>query len=182
MMSVMAAALVLLGRWLSKVLVLFALMGNFAFALSVGQQVPDFSAKNQNGKVIRLSQFHGKYVLLYFYPKDGTSGCTTEANQLKEHYAQFQEMNAVILGVSKQDEKSHRQFIEQNSLPFDLIVDSDGKVAKNLGVGLIPILGFHERQSLLIDPQGKILHFYKDVDPAKHAQEVLSDIRKSKSK
>lgn len=144
--------------------------------LSPGHAVPDFTAKNQDGKEIRLSDFKGKPVLIYFYPKDDTPGCTQEACTLRDDYSQFQKQGAVILGVSRQDEKSHQEFKKKYHLPFDLLVDPDGKIAESLGVGTMPIIGFHKRQSLLIGPDGKLSKFYSDVDPREHSRKVLEDI------
>src|SRR4051812_23472017 len=92
--------------------------GNPAFALEPGQAAPEFSAKNQDGKTIKLSELKGKPVLMYFYPKDDTPGCTKEACSFRDEYAKFKQKGAVILGVSAQDEASHRKFREKYHLPF----------------------------------------------------------------
>ncbi|PWU12969.1 MAG: peroxiredoxin [Bdellovibrio sp.] len=147
-------------------------------ALNPGDPAPSLSIRNQSGKTVKLSDYSGKYVLLYFYPKDNTPGCTIEAKSLRDHYAEFTKLNAVILGVSKQDETSHKEFISQHQLPFDLLVDSDGTLAKSVGVDSIPVVGLLKRQSVLIDPAGRIAKIYRDVDAGKHAEEVLADIQK----
>lgn len=151
-------------------------------ALAPGAAVPNLAARNQDGKMIRISDFKGKFVLLYFYPKDETPGCTKEACSFRDEYASIKKLNAVVLGVSRQDEKSHRKFIAQHKLPFDLLVDADGSFAKAFGVSTMPIVGFHKRQSVLIGPDGKVLHFYESVDPNKHVQEVIADIQKATSR
>jgi peroxiredoxin Q/BCP len=151
-------------------------------AISPGEMAPEFALKNQNGAVIRLSEQRGKFVLIYFYPKDETPGCTKEACNFRDEYSKIKEMNAVVFGISKQDEKSHQKFIAKHKLPFDLLVDSDGAVAKAYGVGTMPLVGFHKRQSILIGPDGKVIRFYSDVDPATHVAEVLADIKKSAGK
>lgn len=148
--------------------------------LSPGTMTPDFSAKNQDGKIVRLSEFKGKYVLLFFYPKDETPGCTKEVCSLRDSYAQIKALNTVVLGISRQDEKSHQGFIAKHKLPFDLLVDGDGSIAKSLGVATMPIVGFHKRQSLLIGPDGKVIKFYDSVDPEKHTAEVLADLASAK--
>ena len=168
----------------SSLRIFFILMFSpILMALTVGDKLPhDLGAKNQNGKMIHLSDYRGKFVLLYFYPKDDTPGCTAEASGLRDQYAKIQNLNGLVLGVSRQDEKSHQDFIHKYQLPFDLLVDSDGALGKQFSVGTVPILGFHKRQSVLIGPDGKIIHFYGDVEPSKHAQEVISDIEKATPK
>jgi peroxiredoxin Q/BCP len=162
-------------------LLLILLHLSTAFALSVGALAPNFSAKNQKGETKRLSDFAGKPVLLYFYPKDETPGCTKEACQFRDHYKEFKNQGAVILGLSRQDEKSHKEFSEKHSLPFDLLVDKDGTIAKAYGVGKYPVLGLFKRQSVLIGKDGHVIKFYEDVDPEKHAEEVLKDLATSET-
>jgi peroxiredoxin Q/BCP len=147
-----------------------------SLALSPGDKVPDFSAHNQDGKVIKLSELKEKPVLIYFYPKDDTPGCTKEACTFRNEYTKFKKLGAVIFGVSRQDEKSHQKFREKHHLPFDLLVDQDGSLAKALGVSTMPIIGFHKRQSVLIGPDGRLFRFYSDVNPEAHVDEVLKDL------
>lgn len=149
-----------------------------ALALVAGDPAPDITAKNQQGKPVKLSDYKGKFVLVYFYPKDDTPGCTVQACGLRDNYQKFKDLNVEILGVSRQDEKSHQKFIEKHKLPFDLLVDKDGSIAKAFSVGLIPVVGFTKRESFLIDPAGKIFRVYTDVDPAQHADKVLADVQK----
>ncbi len=151
-------------------------------ALAPGDLAPSFKAKNQDGKVIKLADFKNKFVLLYFYPMDNTPGCTTEAKNFGTEYAKIKEMNAEVFGVSRQGEKSHKKFKSKYNLPFDLLVDADGSLAKQFGVGIVPVVGFTSRQSILIGPDGKVIRFYDDVDPSTHAQVVLEDIRKASGK
>jgi peroxiredoxin Q/BCP len=148
-------------------------------AFSPGDPAPDFSAKNQDGKVVRLSDFKGKFVLIYFYPKDDTPGCTKEACAFRDVYSKIRQKNAVVFGVSRQDEKSHQEFRVKHKLPFDLLVDADGALAKSFDVGTIPMLGFAKRESILIGPDGKVVQVYKDVDPSAHARQILEDIDKA---
>ena len=154
-----------------------ALMG-----IAAGDAAPDFTAKNQDGKTIKLSEQKGKYVLLYFYPKDETPGCTKEACSFRDSYAEIKKLNAVIFGVSRQDEKSHQKFIAKHKLPFDLLVDSDGSIGESFGVKTMPVIGFLKRQSILISPEGKVIKFYGDVDPTKHVAEVIGDLKAAEAK
>ena len=153
----------------------------FLMAFSPGDFIPDFSAKNQDGKLIHLSDFKGKFVLIYFYPKDETCNCTTEASTFRDEFKNFSKVSAVVLGVSRQNEKSHQAFKRHHNLPFDLLVDSDGALAKTLGVGSFPVLGMSKRQSILIGPDSKLIRFYSEVNPLKHAKEVLGDIEKARA-
>lgn len=149
----------------------------FTLGLAGGDPVPDFSAKNQDGSEIRLSALRGKPVLIFFYPKDATPGCTKEVCAFRDEYTRFQKMGAVILGISRQDSKSHRAFREKHHLPFDLLTDTDGKVAQALGVETIPVLGYHKRQSILIGADGKVIQFYPEVDPISPTAQVLEDLQ-----
>jgi thioredoxin-dependent peroxiredoxin len=154
-----------------------------AGALQAGDTVPaDLKAKNQDGKTIQFSSFKGKYVLVFFYPKDDTPGCTREACALRDSYEEFKGLNTVVLGVSRQDEKSHKAFIAKHKLPFDLLVDTDGKLGEIFGVKTIPVVGFSKRQSLLIGPDGKIIKRYDDVDPDTHKDIVLNDLKAASGK
>ncbi len=145
-------------------------------ALPVGAPVPDFSAPNQDGKVVKLSELKGKPILLYFYPKDDTPGCTKEACALRDRFDKFTKAGILIFGISRQDAGSHRAFRAKYHLPFDLLTDSDGELAKRLGVETYPIIGIHKRQSLLIGADGKLIEFFGSVDPEMHADEVLQKL------
>jgi len=151
-------------------------------AISAGTQAPEFTAKNQDEKTVKLSDFKGKFVLLFFYPKDETPGCTKEACEFRDNYAEFKKLNTVVLGISRQGADSHKKFIAKHSLPFDLLIDNDGNIAKAYGVGTMPIVGFHKRMSVLIGPDGKVAHFYEDVDPSTHVLQVIGDIKKASAK
>jgi thioredoxin-dependent peroxiredoxin len=147
--------------------------------LAPGDVAPDISAKNQDGKIIHIGDHKGHYVLLYFYPKDETAGCTKEACSLRDNYEKIKQMNALVYGVSRQDAESHKKFIAHHKLPFDLLVDSDGAIGKAYGVDSMPGVGFSKRESLLIGTDGKVIKHYVNVNPETHVDEVLADLKAS---
>jgi thioredoxin-dependent peroxiredoxin len=142
-----------------------------------GKLAPDFTLNSQEGKPVSLHDFRGKWVVLYFYPKDFTSGCTIEAHNFQRDLAQYERKNAVILGVSVQDVDSHRKFCAKEGLSFKLLADTRQEVSStfdsllNLGVAK-----FSARHTFLIDPQGFVRKVYLKVQAAKHSDEVLSDL------
>ncbi len=150
--------------------------------LKIGHQAPDFKLPDQKGKTHKLSDYKGKILLLYFYPKDFTPGCTTEACMLRDSFPDFGKLNATILGISTDSIESHRKFAQKHGLPFALLSDTDKKVVKLYGVWR-PKKAFGKeffgtvRTSFLIDPKGKIIKIYEKVNPKVHAQEVFKDIK-----
>jgi len=137
---------------------------------------PYFEAIDQNGQKHSLTDYKGQYVLLYFYPKDNTSGCTVEACNLRDNFSALKTY-VQILGVSADSEKSHKNFAEKYLLPFPLLADKERKIIQAYGTnGTF----FAKRTSFLIDPEGNIAKIYEKVVPAKHATEVLDDIKKMK--
>lgn len=147
--------------------------------LSPGDPAPAFEAKNQDGKVVKLSDLAGKPVALFFYPKDFTPGCTEQACQFRDEYSKYRKLGAVVLGVSKQGEESHRDFKKKHALPYDLLADEEGKLAAAYGVGTMPVFGWMHRQSVLIGADGKVIRFYESANPATNAQEMLRDLELS---
>jgi thioredoxin-dependent peroxiredoxin len=148
----------------------------------VGTIAPQFTLKDQDGKMHTLAQYAGKQVLLYFYPKDDTPGCTTEACTLRDSFADFEAMGMVVLGVSRDDEKKHKKFQEKYNLPFALLADTEGSVCETYGVWQLKKFMGKEymgisRVSFLIDEAGKVKKVYETVKPAEHAGEVLVDAR-----
>ncbi|MBP8006332.1 MAG: peroxiredoxin [Acinetobacter sp.] len=149
----------------------------------VGQSAPDFKLQDQNGKWHTLSQYKGKWVVLYFYPKDNTAGCTEEANQFKSLYPQFLKSNAVVLGVSLDDVASHQKFSEKLGLPFPILADEKGTLASKFGiVRNLGITKIAKRESFLINPQGAILYHYTSVNTQTHADQVLKDLNTAQKK
>ena len=146
-------------------------------ALTNGEPAPAFTAKNQDGKVIHLSDYRGKPLLIYFYPKDNTPVCTAEACSFRDRFSEIQNFGAVILGVSTQDEKSHTQFKSKLHLPFDLVSDPDGKIGALYGVGTMPLIGLLQRKSVLIDKDGRVVKVYENVSAKTHTDEVLGDLK-----
>lgn len=143
--------------------------------LEPGVPAPDFETTAHTGEVVKLSALRGKAIVLYFYPKDGTPGCTVEAQAFKSEAGQFASANAVVLGVSSDDSASHRSFAEEHGLPFLLLPDTEHAIAGAYGVGTT--LGMPHRVTFLIDSTGKIAKTYPNVSPNGHAAEVLADLR-----
>ena len=144
---------------------------------SVGQVAPTFTLPSQDGSQISLDSFRGKWVVLYFYPKDMTPGCTIEAHNFQRDQAKFDADNAVILGVSLDTPDSHKQFCTKEGLTFRLLADPEHKVVDSYGsLGHFGTWTIANRNTFLIDPQGKIVKEWIKVDPSHHSEEVLSAI------
>jgi peroxiredoxin Q/BCP len=149
--------------------------------LNVGDPAPDFSLPDSNGNVVSLSSLRGKRVVLYFYPRDNTPGCTKEACAFRDAYDQFQAMDMVVLGVSTDDAKSHEKFSTKFNLPFPLLIDEGGKVAEAYdSYGLKKFMGKEymgiTRNTFVIDENGAIAKIYKKVKPETHIEQVLADL------
>jgi len=145
-------------------------------------KAPDFSLINQDGEVVNLSDFRGKPVVLYFYPKDDTPGCTTEACNFRDDYSKYREAGASILGVSPDTEESHAKFSSKHQLPFSLLVDMDHKVCDLYGVwGRKKFMGREFdgvlRTTFIIDRSGNVVKIFKGVKPANHSEEVLKVLK-----
>ena len=141
-------------------------------APAVGTAAPDFTLNSQEGKAVSLHDFKGKWVVLYFYPKDFTSGCTVEAHNFQRDLAQYEQKNATIVGVSVQDEDSHQKFCTKEGLSFKLLADTKQEVSTQYD-SVIPVVRLSARHTFLIDPQGKVEKVWLDVKPDKHSEEVL---------
>ena len=150
--------------------------------LKLNSKAPAFSLPDQDGKPTKLSDFAGQWVLLYFYPKDDTPGCTKEACGFRDHLPKFAKTRVKVLGVSVDSVKSHRKFADKYGLPFTLLADEDKSVVSKYGVWLEKSLYGRKymgtaRTSFLIDPSGKIVKIYEKVKPEQHPQEVLADLK-----
>lgn len=147
--------------------------------LTAGTPAPDFEAVDQEGRTVRLSDFRGQYVALYFYPKDDTPGCTRQACSLRDGYARLQEAGVVVLGVSGDDVASHSRFAEKYALPFPLLADPEHAILEAYGVwGERNLYGRKfmgiKRTTFLIDPDGVIRHVFKRPRVDEHADEILA--------
>lgn len=168
--SMLAAGLAALVMWCGVA---------FAAGPTLGSVAPNFRLQDQNGDWHTLDQYRGKWVALYFYPKDQTPGCTTQACDFRDNIFAFREVGAVILGVSVDDVASHSEFAEKHGLPFRILADSTKKTATDYGVlaKLFGIMEVARRETFLIDPQGRIAKHYLDVRPEGHSAIVITDIK-----
>jgi thioredoxin-dependent peroxiredoxin len=164
-------------------LILLALNTKAASKLpKIGELAPSFSLVDQSGQIRRLEDYLGKWVVLYFYPKDDTPGCTKEACSFRDDLKQLEKMGAQVIGVSVDDSESHAKFASKYHLPFTLLADQDAKVAESYGaVNNLLVTKIAKRYTFLIDPHGKIAQIYLDVDTSRHSQEILDDLKKYKS-
>ncbi|CAN5614141.1 thioredoxin-dependent thiol peroxidase [soil metagenome] len=140
--------------------------------LPIGASAPDFGATTKAGEATRLSTLRGAPVVVYFYPKDETPGCTKEACAFRDAWTKFQTAKVGIVGISRDSEESHRVFVKKHDLPFPLAADENGEIARSYGVK--STLGVSQRVTFLVTADGKIAKIWPDVDPAIHADEVLS--------
>lgn len=146
--------------------------------LAAGAEPPNLAATDQNGKEHRLGDERGHAVIVYFYPKDGTPGCTKEACAFRDAWNKFKDANVQVFGVSEDDAKSHEEFSKEQKLPFPILADPNGVWLRAFGVP--SRLGMASRVSFLIDANGKVAKVYPDVDPGVHADEVLKDATATK--
>jgi len=140
-----------------------------------GSMAPDFTLLSQEGKSVSLKQFSGKWVVLYFYPKDQTPGCTREAHNFQLDQSKYDQRNSVVLGVSLDSVDSHKKFCTKEGLNFKLLADRDGKVSEEYGsLTNLGVAKFAARNTFLIDPSGKVRKAYTRVDPSRHSEDVLA--------
>jgi thioredoxin-dependent peroxiredoxin len=140
----------------------------------LNKPAPDFSLKDQAGKTHKLSDYRGQLVLLYFYPKDMTPGCTTEAQCFRDRFNDLKALNVQVLGVSTDSEESHKKFANKEKLNFPILSDTDKKIVKEYDVRKSI---FTKRESFLIDKNGVIIKHYTKVNPKEHAEEVIKDVQ-----
>ncbi|GAA4355052.1 peroxiredoxin [Kangiella marina] len=144
----------------------------------VGALAPDFTLDDQNGESKSLDDYKGQWLVLYFYPKDDTPGCTTEAKNFRDKYEEYKALNTEIVGVSLDDVSSHKDFSSAYKLPFTILADVNQEASKAYKVlGGFGPMEYAERETFIIDPQGNIVHHYGDVDPDTHAKEVLKQLK-----
>lgn len=165
-----------------RVALLFVFTGSlgaaaYADAPKAGDPAPGFELPDQNGELHSLEDYRDQWVALYFYPKDDTPGCTTEACEFRDDIFKYRRMGAQIVGISLDDSESHREFADKYGLPFPLLADTEGETADAYGVKS-RFLGMTmaKRQTFLIDPHGNIAKHYEDVDPDTHSNELLADL------
>ena len=145
---------------------------------SVGSDAPGFKLQDQNGHWHSLEDYQGQWLAVYFYPKDDTPGCTTEACNFRDNIYAFKAIGAAVVGVSVDDVDSHKKFSDKYKLPFTILADEDGDMSRAYGVLRdYKLLKLASRQSFLINPEGKIVKHYDDVDPDTHTDAVLTDIK-----
>ena len=156
---------------------LFSSLSASADQVTTGDVAPEFELPDQDGQLHSLEDYRDQWVVLYFYPKDETPGCTTEACEFRDNIFAFRKLNAQILGVSLDDVESHRKFAENHNLPFPLLADTDGLAADAYGVKT-KMLGMTiaKRQTFVIAPDGTIAKHYPKVKPSEHSAEVLADL------
>ena len=142
-----------------------------------GTNAPDFTLPSQDGTSVSLKDYRGKWVVLYFYPKDQTPGCSREAHNFQVDQPKYAKRNAVVLGVSVDSVDSHKKFCAKEGLNFKLLADTENKVSDSYGsLTNLGVAKFAARHTFLIDPGGKIAKVYTSVDPARHSEEVLAEL------
>ena len=165
---------------IKQIILMISLLGLFSqsqAAIQLGQSAPDFTLVDQHNKQHTLSDYQGQWVVVYFYPKDDTPGCTTEACSFRDAINHIIAKRAVVFGISLDNVESHQKFSKKNNLPFSILSDADGKVAKQYdSLGDYWVIKFAKRNSFIVNPAGDIAKIYKGVDPQTHVQKVLKDL------
>lgn len=175
-MKILAVSLALLA-----VIVMWVRLGYAGEIPQIGQPAPTFSLPDQNGKAHTLGDYKGRWVVLYFYPKDDTPGCTQEACTFRDDLHKFTALGAQVIGVSVDDTASHAEFAKKYHLPFPLLADKDGRIAASYGALMnLGLVKFARRYTFLIDPQGKVAKSYLKVDTSRHSQEIVDDLARLK--
>jgi len=166
-------------KWLTGMFLMLGWLSGSAADLKAGDPAPHFALQDQDGEQHRLQDYAGRWLVVYFYPKNDTPGCTREACEFRDDVFQFGKLNVGLLGISLDDIESHRRFAEKYSLPFPLLSDAEGRVAEAYGslFSLGP-LKFAKRHSFIIDPASRIARVYRDVDPKSHSDQVIADVQR----
>jgi peroxiredoxin Q/BCP len=166
--------------FIKKIIVMSSLLALFSqsqASIQLGKSAPNFTLIDQYNTQHTLSDYQDQWVVLYFYPKDDTPGCTTEACSFRDAINHIVAKRAIVFGISLDDMESHQQFSKKNKLPFSILSDPDGKVAKQYdSLSNYWIIKFAKRNSFIVNPAGNIVKIYKGVDPQTHVQEVLKDL------
>ena len=176
-----------------KWLILFGLFAAVALLVSqmaraaelpkVGDAAPDFKLSDQNGESHQLKDFAGKWVVLYFYPKDDTPGCTQEACAFRDDLSKLTKLGAQVVGISVDDGASHAEFAKKYHLPFPLLADTKGEVAARYGALMdMVVFKIAKRYTFLIDPQGKVAKVYLKVETSRHSTEIIDDLKQLSTK
>ncbi|MEW6514471.1 MAG: peroxiredoxin [Pseudomonadota bacterium] len=148
--------------------------------LQAGEVAPDFLLADGDGRMRQSSEWRGRWLILYFYPRDDTPGCTAEAKNFNERLSELAELKAQVIGVSVDDVESHRAFAASLGLKFPLLADTDGKVSRRYGaLNDFAVVKFAKRHTFLIDPAGRIAKIYRDVEPARHAAELIAELKRA---
>jgi len=151
--------------------------------LKIGDDAPSFTLPDSQGNQINSNDFKGKWIVLYFYPKDDTPGCTAEACHFRDDFKLLESLGAKVIGISIDDSFSHKKFAEKYNLPFPLLSDASGEVASRYGaLNNFLVIKLAKRYTYLINPQGKIAKIYFSVDTSKHSQEIIDDLKVLKEK
>ena len=173
-----------------KILIIFGMLSILALLIAsqlaragelpkMGEAAPNFNLSDQNGKTYTLADFQGKWLVLYFYPKDDTPGCTEQACNFRDDLSQLTGLGAQVVGISVDDSKSHADFAKKYALPFPLLADRNAEVTTRYGVlRNLGIFKFARRYTFLIDPQGKISKVYEKVETSRHSKEIIEDLNK----
>lgn len=149
-----------------------------ASTLKTGDIAPDFTLPNQKGEATTLSHFRGQWVILYFYPKDNTPGCTREACHFRDDTLQIKNLGAQIIGISLDDQESHQRFQQQHHLSFPLLSDTNGTVSRTYGsLFSFGPLRFSKRHTFIIDPKGHIAALFRQVKPASHSRQIIATLK-----
>ncbi len=155
---------------------------NIRAEISINDPAPQFELLDQNNKLHKLSDYFGKWLVLYFYPKDDTPGCTTEACSFRDDIYHIRELGAEVIGVSTDDVESHAEFAKKYHLPFVLLSDKAAVIARSYGAAWkIGPFSIAKRHSFIISPEGKIAKMYKKVNPKKHSDEIIADLESLQS-
>jgi peroxiredoxin Q/BCP len=173
-----------LATWLG---LLMAMLSPFPAAanglLQAGERAPDFLLADGEGRMRQLGEWRGTWLILYFYPRDDTPGCTAEAKAFNDRQPELAALKAQVLGISVDSSDSHRSFASQHGLNFPLLADTDGKVSRRYGaLNDFAIVKFAKRHTFLIDPEGRIAKAYRDVEPSRHAGEIIADLKQLRAK